>query len=101
MYRYLSIFLLFLPTQFFGQKPITKAIIVEASCGQCQFKMKGSGCDLAIKYEGKTYFVDGTNIDNHGDAHADDGFCNKIRHAKVKGKFVKNRFSASYFKLMD
>jgi len=85
-----------------AQKQIVKPTMVETSCGQCQFKMtEKNGCDLAIKYRGKTYFVDGTNIDQHGDAHSDNGFCNKVRHAKVKGKFVKNRFVADYFILVD
>jgi Family of unknown function (DUF6370) len=79
----------------------TKAIqIVEVSCGQCQFKLAGEGCNLAVRIKGKSYFVDGTSIDEHGDAHADDGFCKAIRKAEVQGKIVKNRFVASYFKLL-
>src|SRR5687767_7141538 len=49
---------------------------VEAACGQCKLGLKGKGCNLAIRLNGKAYFVDGTDIDGHGDAHADDGFCN-------------------------
>jgi transcription elongation factor Elf1 len=74
--------------------------IVEVSCGQCQFKMAGKGCNLAVRIKGKSYFVDGTSIDEHGDAHADDGFCKAIRKAEVQGKVVKNRFVATYFKLL-
>jgi Family of unknown function (DUF6370) len=75
--------------------------IVEVSCGQCQFKMTGQeGCDLAVKINGQTYFVDGTKIDDHGDAHAEDGFCKAIKKAQVKGKVVKGRFKATYFKLI-
>jgi hypothetical protein len=77
-----------------------KVLIAEASCGQCQFKMKGKGCDLAVRIKGKSYFVDGTKIDDHGDAHAKDGFCQKIRKAEIKGTFVNNRFIATYFKLL-
>lgn len=73
---------------------------VEASCGQCKFKMKGSGCDLAVRFDKKSYFVDGTLIDEHGDAHADDGFCNAIRKAQVQGEVVKGRFVSTYFKLL-
>jgi hypothetical protein len=51
----------------------SKTMIVEASCGQCQFGMKGYACDLAVRIDGKPYFVDGTSID-YGDAHAEDGF---------------------------
>jgi len=74
--------------------------IVEVSCGQCQFKMEGKSCDLAVRIKGKNYFVDGTKIDDHGDAHAKDGFCERIRMAEVKGNVVNNRFEATYFKLL-
>ena len=79
--------------------PSKKIMIVEASCGECQFHMKGKGCDLAIRYEGKSYFVDGTSIDDHGDAHGADGFCEAIRKAEVQGEVKDGRFKASYFKL--
>ncbi len=74
--------------------------IAEAACGECKFGMKGKGCNLAIRLEGKGYFVDGTKIDDHGDAHADEGFCNKIRKAKVSGTIVNDRFVATGFKLL-
>ena len=73
---------------------------VEAACGQCRFALAGEGCDLAVRINGKAYFVDGTHIDQHGDAHAKDGFCNAIRKAKVQGQVKDNRFLASYFKLV-
>jgi hypothetical protein len=73
---------------------------VDAACGQCMFAMKGKGCNLAVRIEGKTYFVDGSKIDDHGDAHASDGFCNKIRKAKVSGLVINNRFVASSFQLL-
>lgn len=73
---------------------------VDASCGQCQFKMEGKGCHLAVRINGKSYFVDGTSIDDHGDAHGHDGFCEAIRKAEVQGEVVNNRFKATYFKLM-
>lgn len=75
-------------------------LIAEASCGQCQFKMEGKGCNLAVRIKGKSYFVDGTKIDDHGDAHAKYGFCQKIRKAEIKGTLVSNRFVATYFKLL-
>lgn len=77
-----------------------KAQVVEASCGQCRFGLKGEGCTLAVRIDGKAYFVDGSNIDDHGDAHATDGFCNAIRKAEVKGKVSNERFVATYFKLL-
>jgi hypothetical protein len=73
---------------------------VEAACGQCQFDLPGSGCNLAVRIKGKAYFVDGTAIDDHGDAHAKDGFCNAVRKARVQGTVKDNRFKASYFKLV-
>ena len=74
---------------------------VEASCGQCNFNLPGKGCNLAIRIEGKAYFVDGTNIDDHGDSHAADGFCEVVRKASVKGTIVENRFNAEYFQLIS
>ena len=62
--------------------------------------MKEHGCDLAVRIDGKTYFVDGSSIDSHGDAHADDGFCAVIRRAEVVGKVVGNRFKATSFKVL-
>ena len=77
-----------------------KMQIAEASCGQCKFGMAGTGCQLAVRIDGKAYFVDGTAIDKHGDAHGETGFCNTIRKAEVKGKIVDNRFVAKSFKLL-
>lgn len=77
-----------------------KILIVEAACGQCQLGLKASGCDLAVRIKGKSYFVDGTSIDKHGDAHAEDGFCNAIRKAEVQGEIINDRFKATYFKMV-
>ena len=74
---------------------------VELSCGQCNFGMVGSSCDLAVRFDGKSYFVDGSNIDDHGDAHAADGLCNAIRHAEVFGSVQGNRFVAESIVLTD
>ncbi|WP_188048823.1 DUF6370 family protein [Flavobacterium sp. GP15] len=82
------------------KKEEIKPQIVEAACGQCQFDMKGHGCDLAVRIDGKSYFVDGTSIDAHGDAHADDGFCAAVRKAEVVGKIVDDRFKVTSFKLV-
>ena len=78
-----------------------KTQIIEAACGECQFGLDGKTCDLAVRIDGKSYFVDGTHIDSHGDAHAKDGFCNTIRNAVVQGEIVGGRFKVSYFKLRD
>jgi len=77
-----------------------KLLLVEASCGQCNFGLTGNDCDLAVRINNKAYFVDGTNIDDHGDAHAKDGFCSAVRKANVQGKIVNNRFVATYFQLV-
>ena len=82
------------------KKEEPKPQIVEASCGQCQFEMEGHGCESAVRMDGKSYFVDGSSIDSHGDAHASDGFCAAIRKAEVTGKVVNNRFKATSFKLL-
>lgn len=81
--------------------PAKEIRTVEASCGQCQFHMKGKGCSLAIRINGKAYFVDGVGIDAFGDAHAKDGFCKSIRKAEVQGDIVKNRFHVTYFRLLQ
>jgi hypothetical protein len=80
--------------------PSKKLAVVDASCGQCNFGLKGKGCDLAVRLEGKAYFVKGTNINDHGDAHDENGFCNKVRKAEVQGELVKNQFVVTYFKLL-
>ncbi len=80
--------------------PNKKIQVVETACGQCQFKLAGKGCDLAVRFDGKSYFVDGTDIDSHGDAHAKDGFCNAVRKAEVQGEVVNDRFKVGYFKLV-
>ncbi|MBC8984204.1 hypothetical protein H9X96_00270 [Pedobacter sp. N36a] len=74
--------------------------VVETACGECKFDLKGKECDLAVRIDGQAYFVDGSDIDDHGDAHAKDGFCNAIRKAEVTGKVVNGRFKSTSFKLL-
>ncbi len=81
--------------------PNKKLQVVEASCGQCKLGLPGKSCDLAVRIDGKSYFVDGTDINSHGDAHAKDGFCESVRKAEVQGTIINNRFKASYFKLVS
>lgn len=84
-----------------NKKTTQKTQIVEVSCGQCQFDMKDKkGCDLAVRIDGKSYFVVGTKIDDHGDAHAKDGFCETIKTAEVVGEVKDNTFVVTYFKLL-
>ncbi len=70
--------------------------IVEASCGSCNFGLKG-GCHLAVKIDGKAYPVDGSKLHDHGDPHSRDGMCNAVRKAEVSGEIVKGRFKATSF----
>jgi hypothetical protein len=60
-----------------------------------------TGCDLAIQYAGKKYWVDGTNISDYGDEDASDGFCQTTRKAEVKGNFDRNKFISNSFTLID
>lgn len=101
-----KIVLLLLTLVSFGvsaqEKKEIKNQVVEASCGQCNFGMTSKkGCDLAVKIDGHSYFVEGTKIDQHGDAHAKDGFCNAVRKAKVSGEIKNDTFVATDFALVD
>ncbi len=84
-----------------SKKEIQTVQVLEASCGVCQFGMKGDDCELAVRLDGKPYFVDGTSIDEHGDAHDKAGFCNAIRKAEVEGQLVNGRFKVTKFKLLQ
>jgi hypothetical protein len=76
-----------------------KTTIVDASCSSCNFGMKGTGCSLAVRIDGKAYLVEGAKIDDYGDAHAADGMCNMVRKAEVTGKIKGNKYVAKSFKL--
>ena len=85
----------------FGFSQEKKKQIVVVACWQCQFKMKDKkGCDLAVRVDGKSYFVEVTKIDDRGDAHAKDGFCSAVREAEVIGEVKGDKFVVSYFKLL-
>jgi len=82
-----------------------KEAVVDASCGQCNLDLQGSGCDLAIRTpDGKALFVHGFSIDEFGDAHAEDGFCACIRQARVTGHTEEAKggtyFRATAFELL-
>ena len=71
---------------------------VLASCGMCNFGLDvKAGCSLAIKIGEATYSVKGTGIDDHGDSHAKDGFCNAINVVSVVGNVKDNIFLAESF----
>ena len=84
-------------------QPKKKTFVTEASCGQCLFELKTQrGCDLAIKMDGKAYFVEGAHIDDYGDAHDENiGFCNAIRKVEVTGKLENEKFKVSTFKIVE
>lgn len=85
-------------TQHSTSKEVTQ--LAEISCGQCQLGLEGQGCDLAVRIDNKAYYVDGSGIDDHGDAHAADGMCNTVRKAEVKGKIINNRYKAESIKIL-
>ena len=73
---------------------------VEAGCAMCQLGVPGGGCELAVRFDGATYLVDGSAIDDHGDAHAPDGLCNAVRRARVSGSVKGERLAATSFELL-
>lgn len=75
--------------------------VADASCGICNFKMTGDECALAVKINDKFYYVEGSAIDEHGDAHAEDGLCSAIRKAKVTGQIKNGVFVATSFQLIQ
>ena len=101
MKNLIVIFLMSVGISISSQTVQQKTQVVEAACGQCQFKMQGKkGCDLAVRIKGKSYFVEGTGIDDHGDAHSKEGFCNAISKAEVTGEVKGGKFVATSFKLL-
>ena len=73
------------------------------SCGQCQLGMTSQkGCDLAVRIEGESYFVDGADINEFGNAHDENtGFCEVIRKAEIEGEIIDHRMKVSSVKLLD
>jgi len=81
--------------------PVVETDSAKAGCATCIFHMKGvNGCKLAAEIEERHYLVQGSDIDDHGDAHAPDGLCNTVRRAKVKGRISGNRLIADEFRLL-
>ena len=80
---------------------LNSPVLVEAACGQCQLGVAGKGCDLAVRIDGKSYFVDGISGDQLWDAHAADGICNRVRRARVTGQLMKDRFVVATFEFIS
>jgi len=70
----------------------------EASCGSCKLNMKGKGCFLAVRINGKNYFVQEAGIDDFGDAHDTEGFCNSIRKVTIQGEIKEENFILTYLR---
>ena len=60
-------------------------------------ELKIKRVSLAIQINGIAYEVEGTGVDDHGDSHAEEGFCNAIRVANVKGKIKEFTLKAESF----
>ena len=76
--------------------------VAYASCGLCNFNLiESSNCELAIKVGKAVYRVEGSGIDDHGDAHAQNGLCNSIQLASITGKIDSNFFYAETFDLVN
>ncbi len=72
----------------------------DVSCGMCNFDMTGDDCDLAIEIDGKFYYVEESSLEEHGDAHAEDGLCTVVRKAKVTGEIKHGVFVAEELELL-
>lgn len=83
-----------------AKKDAPEAQIVEAGCGLCRFGMEGKDCRLAVRIGDKPYWVSGSSIDDHGDAHAANGLCMTSRKAEVIGEISGDSFKATSFKLL-
>lgn len=70
------------------------------SCGMCNFDMTGDDCALAIEVNDKYYYVEGSTLEAHGDAHAEDGLCTVVRQAQVKGSIQHGVFVAEKFEML-
>jgi hypothetical protein len=75
------------------------AKVVEAGCGMCIFGLEDASCELAVKIDGEVYRVEGSKLDDHGDAHAPDGMCMVARQAYVEGRIDGDTFIAEKVEL--
>lgn len=82
-----------------GTTKLVEEQVVPAACGLCKFGMQSQQCELAIKVDMKPYFVLGVDVGDHDKFHEPDGYCMVVRHAKVSGKIVDNKFVASSYEL--
>jgi len=64
------------------------------SCGMCNFMNGDRDCALAIKVGSDVLSVRDVGIDDHGDSHARDGYCNVIKKVYVEGRVKGKSFKA-------
>ena len=107
IYSLFVFFLLFVDEILIAQDSVAEThemkvnLIVDASCAKCQFgKESDDECLLAVEINSEIYYVEGTSIDDHGDAHSSDGFCNSIRKAHVEGIIDRDKFLLEKFSLL-
>ena len=65
------------------------------SCGMCNFMNGDNDCALAIKVGRDVLSLKDVGIDDHGDSHAKDGYCNVIKKVYVEGKVRGKTFKAN------
>lgn len=58
-----------------------------------------AGKSWRVECHGKAYLVTGSDMDDHGDAHAADGLCNVAREAVVEGKIEGDNFVSAGLEL--
>ena len=81
-----------------SQEPLSGEYTV--ACGMCKLDMTGDECELAIVVDGKSYYVEGTSIHDHGNPDAEDGMCSIERKAQVTGQIKHGVFVAESFTLL-
>ena len=100
MKKLLSVFLMLISIAAFSQKKLNNQV-VESGCGMCMYDMKSDkGCAIAVKIDGKPYYVEGVSKKSLGDAHAEDGYCKMTKKAMVTGELKNNKFYAKSFKFV-
>ena len=65
------------------------------SCGMCNFMNGDNNCALAIKVGRDVLSLKDVGIDDHGDSHAKDGYCNVIKKVYVEGRVRGKTFKAN------
>ena len=65
------------------------------SCGMCNFMNGDNDCALTIKVGPNVLSLKDVGIDDHGDSHAKDGYCNVIKKVYVEGRVRGKTFKAN------